>query len=123
MNDQKRSADTSLTKCEDVSPEILGQVRAWILQGASEHDVTEAIEKKWPDVSARPAILATMTDIGTTARFDPEALVGWCIESTRYLYQRMVEVGDFPGALRAVKQLADFARKPIPLPTPNDDEE
>jgi hypothetical protein len=27
------------------------------------------------------------------------------------LYRRMVEIGDFPGALRAVKQLAELAGK------------
>ncbi len=112
MSERQQSNDTLPTTCK-LSPDVLGQIRVWILQGATEHDISEAIADKWPDVDSKPAIIATMEQISKTANFDQESLVGFCIESTRYLYQRMVEVGDFPGALRAVKQLSEYARRPI----------
>lgn len=116
MSEPKRSNAILPPKCD--AAEVLEQVKKWILQGNSEHDIAEAIREKWPDVKTRPVIVAVMTEVAKSAAADPRAVAGWCIEATRHLYQRMVEVGDFPGALRAVKQLADFARNPIVLDEP-----
>jgi len=112
MSVRKKSSGISAKKCNAIPSEVLRQVRVWILQGATEHDIIEATAEKWPNTKARPVIVTVMNDIAKTANFNPDAIMGWCIESTRYVYQRMVEIGDFPGALRAVKQLSDYAKHP-----------
>jgi len=94
------------TKCD---PEQLHQVYSWILAGASEHEIVEAARQQWPDLDARPLILCAADELAKAGDADPAILYGWCIESTRELYQRMREIGDFAGALRAVKQLHDLA--------------
>jgi hypothetical protein len=93
-----------------VNPEEVNQVLKWILSGATERDVTEAVTHSYPATPAAPLLQAAVRQIREAANFDPLTVRGWCVEATRDLYRRMVEIGDFTGALRAVKQLADFAR-------------
>lgn len=56
---------------------------------------------------------------------DPTVAAAWSWHATRYLFNRMVQVGDFAGALRAAKQLAELAEKlpggePLNEPAGND---
>jgi hypothetical protein len=55
-------------------------------------------------------LLSAIEKIRESNEIDPQTVIGFCFEGTRDLYRRMVEIGDFPGALRALKQLAQFAR-------------
>lgn len=61
---------------------------------------------------------AVMERLKDAADIEAEVLFGWCLESCRDLYRRMVEIGDFAGALRAVKQLAELTRYVQNEPTP-----
>lgn len=93
-----------------IDPARLNQVFKWILSGATEHDIAEAVAQSWPGQDAQPLIVGAILKIKASADFDQAAVIGFCFETTRDLYRRMVEIGDFPGALRAIKQLADLAR-------------
>ena len=55
-------------------------------------------------------LAAVMGDLEKSAACSPEILIGWCFEATRELYRRMIEIGDFSGALRAVKQIAELTK-------------
>jgi fructose-specific component phosphotransferase system IIB-like protein len=44
-----------------------------------------------------------------TADADTTVIRGWCLEAYRELYRRMVAIGDFAGALRAVQSLLKYA--------------
>jgi hypothetical protein len=102
-------SDSLPASCEP-DPAQLNQVIKWILAGATERDIAEAIAQTYPDATARPLLTAAVQQITKSANYDPRIVRGWCFEATRELYRRMVEIGDFPGALRAVKQLADYAK-------------
>ena len=54
--------------------------------------------------------MAAIARLAEAAEFDPAIVQGWCIEATRGLYARMVEIGDFSGALKAVKQLHELTK-------------
>lgn len=114
MSARKRSKGSLPKKCDAANPEQLEQVRKWIIAGHAEGDIREAIAEQWPDAESTPVIVAAMTHIASSVNCPMEAVLGWCIQATQFLYQRMVDVGDFPGALRAVKQLAEFARNYLP---------
>ena len=43
------------------------------------------------------------------ARMPAEVRRGWCIEAMRDLYRRLVETGDYSGAIKAVKEMANLA--------------
>ena len=54
------------------------------------------------------AAVASLTEDGKT---EAHVVRGWCFEATKSLYAQMVAIGDFAGALRAVKQLYELAGK------------
>jgi len=87
----------------------IAQVFTWILSGASEHEITEAISSNWPEAQAMPLIVAAMQRIAKSADAEPDVIRGWCIESTRLVYQRAIENNDLATALRAIKQLHQMA--------------
>ena len=88
----------------------MNQVYHWIIEGATEYDIGEAMQQAWPDANHAGILLAAIEKIRESNEIDPHTVLGFCFEATRDLYRRMVEIGDFPGALRALKQLAQFAR-------------
>jgi len=85
------------------------QTVKWLLTGARDADVVEAIRATWPDQKLQPLILAAVEQLAKAAEFDPDVVRGWCFEATKQLFQSMTAIGDFAGALRAVKQLAALA--------------
>lgn len=85
------------------------QTVRWLLTGARDADVVEAIRTTWPDQELQPLVQAAANDLAESGRFDREVIRGWCLESSKDLYRRMVEIGDFAGALRAIKQIRDLA--------------
>ena len=50
-----------------------------------------------------------MEHLANVGAADPQVIDGWCFESARDLYQKMVEVGDFANALRAIKEIHRLA--------------
>ncbi|KKN09698.1 hypothetical protein LCGC14_1043960 [marine sediment metagenome] len=106
-----KSSNTLGTKCKKPDPKQVDQVLKWIVMGATDHDVLEAIQQAWPDAKAKPLVVAAIERLRKAGSFDQQIVFGWCFEATRDLYRRMVEIGDFPGALRAIKQLTDLAKQ------------
>lgn len=81
----------------------------WLLTGASENDVLEALRSKYPDADA-PATLAAVRDhLTREGTPDTDALRGWVLLSYRELYRRMLEVGDCDGARKVLKDITQTA--------------
>jgi hypothetical protein len=87
------------------------QVFQWILSGASEHEIAQAIAEKFPNVGAKPLIVSAMKRIEKSADADASVVRGWAIESTRQIYQQALAAGDHANALRAIKQLTELAKQ------------
>jgi len=85
----------------------------WIIQGHTEHDIIQAVHAQFPKHDPKKLIGAAMLRIADAGQAPPEVLRGWALEAYRSLYRRMLEVGDFAGALAAVKEIA---RLPKPKP-------
>ena len=97
-------------KSSDLDPNEVNQVLKWILSGATERDISEAVANSYPATPPQPLICAALDHIRAAADCDPNVVRGFCVEATRDLYRRMVEIGDFTGALRALKQLSALGR-------------
>jgi hypothetical protein len=108
MDQPKTPAASSLTKC-DVDPARIEQTVKWLLTGARDADVIEAIRTTWPDQELQPLLVAAVGELSSSAEFSRKVVRGWCFEASKDLYRRMVEIGDFAGALRAIKQIKDLA--------------
>ena len=82
----------------------------WMLQGASGAQILEAIAVKFPEMQPAELLTAAGNHFEKISNADPRLIRGWCFEATRDLYRRMIEIGDYANALRAVKQLRDFTK-------------
>lgn len=110
MAPRKTPDSSSLTTCNlSIDPARLEQTVKWLLTGARDADVLEAIRTQWPDQAVPELIAAAVNELEAAGHYNRRAIRGWCFESTKDLYRRMVEIGDFAGALRAIKQLYDLA--------------
>ena len=76
----------------------LNQVYNWILSGASDYDVIEAVQAAWPGEPIKPLLKAAVRKMQEAASIDADTVVGFCFAASRDLYRRMVEFGDFTGA-------------------------
>lgn len=95
-----------------VPPDNLRAIRLaydLIVAGHSEFELVERFRAEFGDIDTATVLPMVMDRFKESADFDSEVLVGWCLESARNLYRQMVEAGDFQGALRAVKLVADIA--------------
>jgi hypothetical protein len=80
-----------------------------MLQGNSETDILETIATHFPQAEPRALIQEVMIQISNSGNVDPQIVKGFVFESARELYRRMLEIGDFANALKALKLLHDIA--------------
>lgn len=88
----------------------LDQVIKWVVSGATEFEIEEAIAAAWPADRPQPLIVKAMAAIGKSAAADESLVRGWCFEATRSVYAKAIERGDNAVALAAIKQLAALAK-------------
>lgn len=101
------SAASSLTNCDDAT--AVEQISKWILTGNRDADVLEAIQTTWPGRDPGPLIATAIASFAAAGQVNRAAVRGFAFEATKDLYRQMREIGDFAGALRALKQLVDLA--------------
>ena len=106
-------SSNSLTTEESViQPEE--QVILWMIDGLRTADIQEALQVSYPDADADACILNAVKHFEQTAGADVTVIRGWCLEAYRTLYQKMVSIGDFMGALRTIKELMAYSLKCSP---------
>lgn len=108
MARSKTPADSSLSTCKPDGDRVEQTVK-WLLTGARDADVVEAIQTTWPDQELQPLIQAAVQQLAASGRVDRQVVRGFCIEATKEIYRRSMEIGDFAGGLRAIKQLWSLA--------------
>lgn len=92
--------------------EKVEQILKWMLAGQSEFVIAQSMAEHWPHAEPGPLITAAVDQLVKSATENDETVVtGWCFQATRFVYQKQIEIGDYTGALRAIKQMAEFARK------------
>lgn len=91
-------------------PAQVEQVRKWIVEGASKHDIDEAISTTFPGADGQQLLTTAVSRINISAYVGVDTIRGWCLEAYREVYRRAMESGDNGTALRAVKQILEMAR-------------
>jgi len=100
-----------------------------LLDGHSETDIREYLLEYGKPQKPKLIIRAALDNFKTIAAAPKATRLGFCQEAARELYRRMVEVGDYAGALRAIQELAKLtdayaaakatkAAKPAPKAAP-----
>lgn len=82
------------------------QVIDWLLTGASEQQIREALAQQYPGTDARLVMQRVQQDLSAAGNPCPDAVRGWALLSYRKLYQQMLAVGDFDGCRKVVKEIA-----------------
>lgn len=80
----------------------------WLISGASETDVLEALRAKYPAADTRATMAAVREHFAAEGTPDSDALRGWVLIAYRELYRRMLEVGDFDGARKVLKNITEL---------------
>ena len=121
MKSGKRNNETSppqdLTRFTSslISPEVpadpLKQAIVWLIEGNRIEDVKEALAAKFPTANIETVIAAAGDHFETVAYSDESVIVGWALESCRELYRRMVDCGDYSGALKALSEMLKHSAK------------
>ena len=81
-----------------------------MLAGHSEAEVRALLKKEAPRLKADAVLGEVATHLANVAAQPDDVRRGYCLEAARELYRRMVEVGDFAGALRALQELGKLAQ-------------
>lgn len=83
-------------------------VLQWLIAGANEQDIVEALQTKYPDADAGQVLQAVSDRLADEGRPSTDSLRGWCLVCYRELYRRMLEVGDFDGARKVLKNITEI---------------
>lgn len=87
------------------------QVIVWLLEGHRDSDIKEAIANRWPEADGKALINSAVDHFVLAARCDRRVIIGWALEAYRDIYRRMIDIGDFANATKAVKELVALATK------------
>lgn len=90
--------------------EALPKIYGMLLEGNTRQDIEAAAPKLFPGCDVKKIVDHALAAFATVANESTDVIGGWCLESSRDLYRKMVEVGDYAGALRAVKQVTDTTK-------------
>ena len=80
----------------------------WLLSGASEQQVAEALAQRYPGSDARQILAQVQQQLAAAGNPNADAVRGWCLLSYRKLYAQMLAVGDFNGCRQVVKEIAQL---------------
>jgi len=91
------------------NPEAVHQAVNWLLTGATDRDVKDAVETKYGPDKTQDIMAAAYAFCRQHAHPDPDTVRGWGFLALRELYRRQLETGDFASALRTIRELIALA--------------
>jgi hypothetical protein len=77
----------------------------WLLSGASEQQVREALAAKYAGIDARQVMTQAQHTLTAAGNPSADALRGWALLSLRKIYANMLQVGDFDGARKCIVEI------------------
>ncbi len=101
----RKQTPTRSTSTSTPTSEQIHAVKVWILEGRDDYTIRQAIEASFPDTDPDKLIQTVLDAFAAFADADENVIRGWALEALRHLYEKMVEIGDYAGALKAIKEL------------------
>lgn len=81
----------------------------WLLTGASEQQIREALETNYPEANANEIMGSVQAHLSAAGNPDANAVKGWAIMAYRSLYQKMLATGDYDGCRKVIKEITLLA--------------
>ena len=77
------------------------------MEGHTEAEIRQALKELYaaPPSKQTALITAVLDEFAQIGQADREVIRGWGLEALRHLYQKMVEIGDYANAMKAIKEL------------------
>jgi hypothetical protein len=89
----------------------IDQVLRWIVEGQADGDILATIAETWPHEDPEDLYQKAVEQVAGATQVDPDVILGWCFMARRELYRKMLENGDFAGALRATEKIESLIEK------------
>ena len=88
-----------------------------LLEGNKPADIKELflIEHKMTPEAAAVTIEMAFDHFAVISSLPKKVRHGWCVEATREVCRKMIATGDLAGAIKAIRQVADFTGVNGPL--------
>jgi hypothetical protein len=83
-------------------------VVGWLLQGADENQIREALQAKFPAADPESTMLTVQNHLTAAGKPNSTAVKGWALLSYRHLYQKMLDTGDFDGCRKVIKEITNL---------------
>ncbi len=91
-----------------------------MIEGHREAEIAEAVAATFPGKNAAKLIEAAVDHFIQAAHCQRAVILGWSLEAYRALYRKLLEIGDYNGAMKAVASLLQLSRE---LPAEDNNEE
>jgi hypothetical protein len=95
----------SQTLATTATPPPALQVLDWLLSGATETQVAEALAAKYPGCNRRQIMAEVQQQLAAAGNPSTDAVRGWALLSLRKIYPNMLQVGDFDGARKCIVEI------------------
>lgn len=85
-------------------------VVSWLLRGANEQQISEALRAEYPRAKHDQTMQQVQEHLAAAGQPDPDAVRGWALLSLRQLYQKQLEAGDFDGCRKSIAEILKIVR-------------
>lgn len=92
--------------CEPAQQSVL----RWITEGHNEESIRDALRTRYPDADCERVIAAAVAELRSDGQCDRDLIRGWAFRGYREIYRRCLDIGDFDGARKAMKEVVQLAR-------------
>lgn len=86
------------------------QIYKYIIEGHSNDDILEYLEASNMTLDqAKILFEEALKSFVKAANLPKSVRLGWCLEAYRDLYRRLLETGDYSGALKAIQEISKLS--------------
>ncbi len=108
MSKKKPAPDKATPEQEsDQDKTSVEAVFRMLLGGYADGDIKDFLQSEGLTAStAAKRLNKAFDNLINASKIDQNIKLGWCIEAGRELFRQMTAIGDYPGALKALKEVA-----------------
>jgi hypothetical protein len=96
---------------ESAMLEPLDQVIIWIVEGMPDGKILAKCKKLWPSTDAEELYSLAVDQVADASQIETDVIYGWCLMARRELYRKMLNEGDYQGALKATERIESLTAK------------
>lgn len=80
------------------------------MDGHDEIAIRDALKQLHPDIDQDAALNEAVAELKEDGKVDPDVIRGWALRAFRDLYRRQLEIGDFDGCRKSMREILNLIR-------------